>query len=124
MARDKELLPRDLYDIVVARQRDPAALQIALDALRNDQLGEILEAFKDHPARARPQDHSSVLAPSDPVLNERSPAALPPPRFKSLRTLGGISLYEMARALHITRNRRNTFVRWINRFAVRPEPAP
>ena len=34
MARDKELLPRDLYDIVVARQRDPAALQIALDALR------------------------------------------------------------------------------------------
>ena len=74
MARDKELLPRDLYDIAVASQRDPAALQIALDALRTDQLDEILEAFKDHPARARPQDHSSVLAPSDPVLHERFPA--------------------------------------------------
>ncbi len=47
--------------------------------------------------------------------------ALPPPRFKSLRTLGGVSLYEMARALHVTRNRRNAFVRWINQFAVRPD---
>jgi len=49
--------------------------------------------------------------------------ALPPPRFKSLRTLGGVSLYELARALHVTRNRRNAFVRWINRFAVRPDTA-
>ena len=74
MARDKELLPRDLYDIAVARQRDPAALQIALDELPNEELYGLLKAFEDHPARVRPQDHSSVLAPSDPVLNERSPA--------------------------------------------------
>ena len=74
MARDKELLPRDLYDIAVAHQRDPTALQTALDALGNDQLAEILEVFKDHPTRARPRDHSPILAPSDPGLSERSPA--------------------------------------------------
>ena len=32
--------------------------------------------------------------------------ALPAPRFKSLGTLGAVSLYEMARALHATGNRR------------------
>ena len=75
MARDKELLPRDLYDIAVARQRDPASLQIALDGLRTRQLAELEQVFKDHPGRARPQeDPSPLLAPSDPVLAERAPA--------------------------------------------------
>ena len=74
MARDKELLPRDLYDIAAARQRDPASLQIALDALRTDQLAELDQVFKDHPGRARPQDPSPLLAPSDPGLAERAPA--------------------------------------------------
>ncbi len=50
--------------------------------------------------------------------------AVPPPRFKRLRTQGGVSLYEMARALHVTRCRRAPLVRWINRFAVRPETDP
>ena len=70
MARDHELPPRDLYDIAVARQRDPAALQTALDALRNEQLAEILEVFKDQP----PPSHSPLLAPADPLLAERAPA--------------------------------------------------
>ena len=35
---------------------------------------------------------------------------------------GGISLYEIARALHAARIRRPDLVRWINRFAVRPKP--
>ena len=75
MARDKELLPRDLYDIAVARQPDPASLQIAMDALRTDQLAELDQVFKDHPGRACPQeDPSPLLAPSDPVLAERCPA--------------------------------------------------
>lgn len=34
---------------------------------------------------------------------------------------GGVSLYEVARAIHITGIRRGTVVSWINQFAVRPE---
>ena len=34
---------------------------------------------------------------------------------------GGISLYEIARAIHVTGNRLNGFVRWLHRFAVRPD---
>lgn len=44
-------------------------------------------------------------------------------RFYRLRTDGGVSLYELARALHATRTRRGDLVRWINRFAVRPGTA-
>lgn len=68
MARDKELLPRDLYDLALARERDPPALRTALAALRNDQLGELLETFKDHAARGWPHTQPSLLAPSDPDL--------------------------------------------------------
>ena len=33
---------------------------------------------------------------------------------------GGVSLYEVARAIHITGTRRGNIVSWINQFAVRP----
>ena len=68
--------------------------------------------------------HFPHLSPADRDILAQLFGALPAPRCKSLRTLGGISLYEMARTLHFTGNRRNAFVRWINRFAVRPETAP
>lgn len=74
MARDKELLPRDLYDLALARDRDPPALQTALHALPNDQLAELLETFKDHSARGWPDTQPSLLAPSDPELVERASA--------------------------------------------------
>lgn len=50
--------------------------------------------------------------------------AVTAPRFMDLRTLGGVSLYEMARALHNTRTQRADLVRWINRFARRPTRYP
>lgn len=34
---------------------------------------------------------------------------------------GAVSLYEVARAIHITEIRRSTVVSWINQFAVRPD---
>lgn len=74
MARDKELLPRDLYDIAFARQKDPAALQTALRAVRTDQLGELVEVFKDHRIRSDHPDVSAVLTPSDPELTTSSSA--------------------------------------------------
>ena len=72
MAIHGQLPVRDLYDIAVARQRDLAALRTALDALRNEQLAEIVEVFKDHPPHS--QRHSPLLAPADPHLAERAPA--------------------------------------------------
>ena len=63
---------------------------------------------------------TSHPAPPDREILRQLFGALPAPRFKRLRTLGGISLYEMARAIHVSGNRRNAFVRWLHRFAVRP----
>ena len=66
---------------------------------------------------------SDRLSAADRDILAQLFAGLPAPRFKGLRTLGGVSLYEMARALHVTGNRRNAFVRWLHRFAIRPETA-
>ena len=63
---------------------------------------------------------STRLSDADRAILGHLFGAVPSPRFKRLRTLGGISLYEMARALHATRTRRADLVRWINRFARRP----
>lgn len=63
---------------------------------------------------------STDLSDSDRAILGHLFGAVPSPRFKRLRTLGGISLYEMARALHTTRTRRDDLVRWINRFARQP----
>lgn len=72
MAHDKELLSRDLYDLALARERAPAALQDAFDAIRTDQLAEIAAVFEDHRARADHPAASPVLAPSDPALAARA----------------------------------------------------
>lgn len=63
---------------------------------------------------------STHLSGADRAILKHLFAAVSAPRFKRLRTAGGISLYEMARALHTARTRRADLVRWINRFAVRP----
>ena len=69
MAIGRQLPARDLYDIAVARERDLVALRTALDALRTEQLAEILKLFKDRRPSRRP-----LLAPADPVLAEQAPA--------------------------------------------------
>lgn len=75
MARHKELLPRDLYDIAFARRRAPAALQTALDAVVTDRLAALVTVFEDHRANREASGQTeTVLAPSDPQLAERSTA--------------------------------------------------
>ena len=64
---------------------------------------------------------SAVLSDADRAIIRHLFGAIPAPRFYQLRTDGGVSLYEMARALHATRTRRADLVRWINRYAVRPQ---
>ena len=67
--------------------------------------------------------HSTVLSDAERAILRHLFGAITAARFYRLRTDGGVSLYEMARALHATRTRRADLVRWINRFAVRPETA-
>ena len=75
MAVEKELVPRDLYDIAFARARDPAALQAALDGLQTRELADIRAVFEDHRANPKAPDQTEpVLAPSDPQLDVRSTA--------------------------------------------------
>lgn len=74
MARDGEILPRDLYDIAVARQRDPGDLHTALAALRNDELDKILAVFEDHAGAEASLEVSVVLRPADPALAEQAQA--------------------------------------------------
>lgn len=66
---------------------------------------------------------SPALLDADRAVLRHLFGAITAPRFYRLRTDGGVSLYEMARALHATRTRRADLVRWINRFAVRPSAA-
>lgn len=73
MARDKQILSRDLYDIAYARKQDPAPLDIVLRELDEHQLSEIIVAFDDRAAAGAP-DPEPVLRPSDPVLAEKAPA--------------------------------------------------
>ena len=41
-------------------------------------------------------------------------------RRNRLLAYGGLSLYEIARAIHLTDTRRTSVTRWINQFALRP----
>jgi len=117
-------LPLSWWDYPRARLRllPPGGQQAAYSYLR-DLAGAHLAGVPNRPSALRlaAMFRFPRLSLADRDILAQLFGALPPPRFKSLRTLGGVSLYEMARALHVTRNRRNAFVRWINQFAVRPD---
>ena len=63
---------------------------------------------------------ASRLSTGDRAVLAHLFGAITAERFKELRPLGGISFYQLARALHRAGTRRADLVRWINRFAVRP----
>ena len=116
-------LPLDWWDYPQARRRilPPGGRDEAL-AYLGDLLGLHMAGV---PGRPSPSDLDAMFRTAHPSALDRSIlrelfGALPAPHFKSLRTRGGISLYEMARAIHASGNRRNAFVRWLHRFAVPP----
>ena len=118
-------LPLPWWDHPHARMRTlpPGGQQAAHDFLA-DLSGLHLAGIANRPsgpALAR-LFRSARLADADRAMLAHLFGAVTAPRFKDLRTRGGISLYEIARALHATRTRRPDLVRWINRFAVRPNP--
>ena len=117
-------LPLSWWDYPRARLRilPPGGQHAALSYLR-DLVGAHLAGVPNRPPA---QDLALMFrspnpSPADRDLLRQLLAALPAPRFKSLRTLGGISLYEMGRAVHVTGSRRNAFIRWLHRFAVSPD---
>ena len=122
-----DLLPLSWWDHPRARSRilPPGGMQAAHSYLRDLSRAHLAgvpgrpDAF-----RLAAMFRSANLSLAERDILAQLLGALPAPRFKSLRTLGGVSLYEMARALHATGNRRNAFVRWLHRFAVRPDTRP
>ena len=120
-------LPLSWWDYPRARLRIlPPGGQQAIYSYLHNLAGAHLAGVRNRPTAPRLAGmfRSAHLSPADRSILAQLFGALPSPHFKGLRPLGGVSLYEMARALHITGNRRNAFVRWLHRFAVRPERAP
>ena len=74
MARDKEIISRDLYDLATAQNRDPAALRTALAEVGPDELRDIDQAFKDHAAAGVAL--TPLIDPSDPQLEKHAPAII------------------------------------------------
>ena len=97
----------------------------AAHAYLADLAGAHLAGVRHRPAGPRLARffRSTVLSDAERAILRHLFGAITAARFYRLRTDGGVSLYEMARALHATRTRRADLVRWINRFAVRPETA-
>ena len=122
------LLPPGGHPAALSYLRDLAGAHLA--GVPNRPSAQDLAFMFRSPQRSRSptgRDKSMVcrpwpLAAADREVLRQLLAALPAPRFKSLRTLGSITLYEMARAVHLTGNRRNAFIRWLHRFAVLPKP--
>ena len=116
-------LPLDWWDYPQARRRIlPLGGRDEALAFLGDLLGLHMAGV---PGRPSASGLEAMFRTAHPSASDRSIlrqlfGALPSAHFKSLRTRGGISLYEMARAIHVTGNRRNAFVRWLHRFAVRP----
>ena len=119
-------LPLSWWDYPRARLRllPPGGQQAAYSYLR-DLAGAHLAGVPNRPSAPHLASmfRSDCLSAADRDILAELFAGLPAPRFKGLRYLGGVSLYEMARALHVTGNRRNAFVRWLHGFAIRPETA-
>ena len=116
-------LPLSWWDYPRARRRilPPGGREDALSYLRN-LVGAHLAGVPNRPSALTLDSmfRTPHPSPSDRDILVQLFGGLPAPRFKSLCTLGGISLYEMARAIHVTGNRRNAFIRWLHLFAVRP----
>lgn len=118
-------LPLPWWDYPRARVRvlPPGGPQAAHDFLA-DLSGLHLAGIANRPSgRALSRlFRSARLAPADLAILTHLFGAVSAARFMELRYLGGVSLYEIARAVHATDTRRHDLVRWINRFAVRPKP--
>lgn len=117
-------LPLDWWDYPQARRRIlPLGGRDEALAYLGDLLGLHMAGVPGRPAAAELQAmfRTAHPTPADQSILRQLFGALPAPHFKNLRTRGGISLYEMARAIHVTGNRRNAFVRWLHRFAVCPD---
>lgn len=72
MAQRRTILSQDLYDIAWANRHDPAELAQAFQAVRQNELAEIVEAFDDHAASGR--ELAPLLHPSDARLEKQARA--------------------------------------------------
>ena len=69
-------VPRDLYDLVMARQCEPAALDRALRCFTPDLLQQIADELRRLPFDWMDTHPVPVVAPSNPVAAQRAPRTL------------------------------------------------
>ena len=116
-------LPLAWWDYPCAQLRIlPPGGQLAADAYLAGLAGAHLAGVLNHPSGARLAQLLRSPHPPDSDIDilRHLFGAIAASGFYRLRADGGVSLYEMARALHATRTRRPDLVRWINRFARPP----
>ena len=117
-------LPLSWWDYPYARRRFlPSGGERAAHAYLGDMSGLYLAGIANRPSGPRLAEMFRSPAPSEPDLAILTHllSAISEVSFYRLNSRGGVALYELARALHRTRVRRNPLVRWINRRAIRPE---
>ena len=116
-------LPLSWWDYPRARERpQPPGGQPAAHAYLDDLSGIHLAGIANRPSG---RSLARLFRSPRPSAADRDTlahlfGAVTATRFNRLTTLGGISLYELARALHAAGTRRADLVRWINQFAVPP----
>jgi len=74
MSQNQIIISQDLYDLALARSRDPDSLRTALDHVRPGQLRRILVAFDDHAASGRSLE--PLVDPADPQLERDAPGII------------------------------------------------
>ena len=74
--RNNTFVPRDLYDLVIARRSEPDALTCALRCFAPDLLQQIADELRHLPFDWMDTHPVSVAAPSDPDAARRAPGTV------------------------------------------------
>ena len=97
----------------------------------NDDVLTILVAgyLAGTPNRPDGRGLARIFRSEDPTPRERAHlyeifACMEPWYLAPLLSRSGLSLYEIARAIHVSDTRRGQVVAWLNQFGVRPEAGP
>ena len=71
--RNNTFVPRDLYDLVIARHFEPAALDRALRCFTADLLQQIADELRHLPSDWMDTHPVPIVAPSNPVTAQHAP---------------------------------------------------
>ncbi len=107
------------------RARTPVCATLNPDVLRPLSAGYLAGT----PNRPDGAELARIFRSEQPTRRERAHlyeifACMELSYLAELFSSSGLSLYEIARAIHVSDTRRGEVVAWLNQFGVRPEPGP